>query len=304
MVAISPPTAAATAAAAGAGNELVAPRSYLGEVRVRFFRKHAGVVALGTLALLVALAALAPLIAPYDPIAGSATQRLLPIGHPAHVLGTDEQGRDIISRLLWGGRVSLVTGFVPVLIATTLGTAIGATAGYVRGVLGMALMRTMDMFYAFPAIMLAIGITASLGAGAGSTMIAISVVFIPSIARVAEAATRKVYILEYIEAARLSGASTPRIIVSQLLANIFNPIFIYASGLIGLSIVIASGLSFLGMGAKPPTPEWGFMLNSLRGAIYQQPLVAILPGLLVFIVSMSCNIVSDSLRDALDIRDA
>jgi peptide/nickel transport system permease protein len=168
----------------------------------------------------------------------------------------------------------------------------------------MALMRTMDMFYAFPAIMLAIGITASLGAGAVSTMIAISVVFIPSIARVAEAATRKVYILEYIEAARLSGASTPRIIVSQLLANIFNPIFIYASGLIGLSIVIASGLSFLGMGAKPPTPEWGFMLNALRGAIYQQPLVAILPGLLIFIVSMSCNIVSDSLRDALDIRDA
>src|SRR6185295_1040945 len=115
-----------------------------------------------------------------------------PIGHPAHLLGTDEQGRDILSRLIWGGQVSLLTGFIPVIVATTVGTAIGATAGYVRGILGAALMRTMDMFYAFPAIMLAIGITASLGAGAFSTIIAISIVFIPSISRVAEAATRKV----------------------------------------------------------------------------------------------------------------
>jgi len=305
MVAISPPIGAPTpAAAAGGGADIVAPRSYLGEVRTRFLRKRAGVIALMMLGLLVVLSALAPVLAPYDPLVGSATQRLLPVGHAAHILGTDEQGRDILSRLLWGGRVSLLTGFIPVIIATTVGTAIGATAGYVRGILGAALMRTMDMFYAFPAIMLAIGITASLGAGAVSTIIAISVVFIPSISRVAESATRKVIFLEYIEAARLSGASTPRIIVSQLLANIFNPIFIYASGLIGLSIVIASGLSFLGMGAKPPTPEWGYMLNSLRGAIYQQPLVTALPGLLIFIVSMSCNIVSDSLRDALDIRDA
>jgi peptide/nickel transport system permease protein len=303
MVAIAP-TAGAQAAAVTASLDVVAPRSYLGEVLARFFRKRAGVVALVMLGLLVLMALLAPILSPYDPIVGSAAQRLRPIGTAGHLLGTDELGRDILSRLVWGGRISLLTGFIPVVIATTIGTAIGATAGYVRGALGMALMRTMDMFYAFPAIMLAIGITASLGAGAISTIIAISVVFIPSIARVAEAATRRVIFLEYIEAARLSGASTPRIIFSQLLANIFNPIFVYASGLIGLSIVIASGLSFLGMGAKPPTPEWGYMLNSLRGAIYSQPIVAALPGLLIFLVSMSCNIVSDALRDALDIRDA
>jgi peptide/nickel transport system permease protein len=200
--------------------------------------------------------------------------------------------------------VSLLTGLIPVLIATTIGTAIGSTAGYARGVLGAVLMRTMDMFYAFPAIMLAIAIAASLGPGSKNSIIAISIVLIPPISRVAEAATRRVIFVEYIEAARLSGASTARIIFSQVLANIFNPIFVYASGLIGLSIVSASGLSFLGMGAKPPTPEWGFMLNSLRGAIYVQPWVAALPGLLIFLTSMSCNIVSDAFRDALDIRDA
>jgi peptide/nickel transport system permease protein len=165
-------------------------------------------------------------------------------------------------------------------------------------------MRTMDMLYAFPAIMLAIAISASLGPGVTNSVLAISMVFIAPISRVAEAATRRVIFLEYIEAARLSGASTACILLSQVLPNIFNPIFVYASGLIGLSIVIASGLSFLGMGARPPVPEWGFMLNSLRGAIYVQPWVAVLPGFLIFVTSMSCNMMSDALRDALDIKDA
>ena len=137
-----------------------------------------------------------------------------------------------------------------------------------------------------------------------NSVLAISVVFIAPISRVAEAATRRVIFLEYIDAARLSGASTARILMSQVLPNIFNPIFVYASGLIGLSIVVASGLSFLGMGARPPVPEWGFMLNSLRGAIYVQPWVAALPGFLIFATSMSCNMMSDALRDALDIKDA
>jgi peptide/nickel transport system permease protein len=152
--------------------------------------------------------------------------------------------------------------------------------------------------------MLAIAVAASLGPGVSNSILAISIVFVPPISRVAEAATRKVVFLEYIEAARLSGAGTMRTVVSQVLPNIFNPIFVYASGLVGLSIVIASGLSFLGLGATPPTPEWGFMLNSLRGAIYTQPWVAALPGLLIFATSMSCNLLSDALRDALDIKDA
>jgi peptide/nickel transport system permease protein len=301
MVAIAPTTTPGTSPVPA---ESVAARSYLGEVRARFLRKRAGVAALGVLGLLIIMAVAAPLLAPYDPTVGAATARLRSVGTAGHLLGTDEQGRDILSRLLWGGQISLVTGFVPVVIATTIGTMIGATAAYMRGVVGAVLMRGMDMLYAFPAIMLAIAIAASLGPGSVNTILAISVVFVPPVARIAEAATKRVIFLEYIEAARLSGASTPRILFSQVLANIFNPIFVYASGLVGLSIVVASGLSFLGMGAKPPTPEWGFMLNSLRGAIYVQPVVAALPGLLIFITSMSCNIVSDALRDALDIKDA
>ena len=283
--------------------DAVAPRSYLTEVRTRFFHNRAGVSAVSMLVLLAVAAMVAPLLSPYDPLIGNATRRLLPIGSAGHLLGTDEQGRDMLTRLLYGGRLSLLNGMLPVIVATVIGTAIGATAGYLRGPVGAVLMRTMDMLYAFPAIMLAIAISASLGPGAKNSVLAISVVFIPPISRVAEAATRRVIFLEYIDAARLSGASTARILMSQVLPNIFNPIFVYASGLIGLSIVVASGLSFLGMGARPPVPEWGFMLNSLRGAIYVQPWVAALPGFLIFATSMSCNMMSDALRDALDIKD-
>ena len=282
----------------------VAPRSYLAEVRTRFVHNRAGMIAVSALVLLAGAAILAPLLSPYDPLMGNATRRLLPIGSAAHPLGTDEQGRDMLTRLLYGGRLSLFTGMLPVIVATIIGTAIGATAGYLGGPVGAVLMRTMDMLYAFPAIMLAIAISASLGPGVTNSVLAISVVFIAPISRVAEAATRRVIFLDYIEAARLSGASTACILRSQVLPNIFNPIFVYASGLIGLSIVIASGLSFLGMGARPPVPEWGFMLNSLRGAIYVQPWVAALPGFLIFATSMSCNMISDALRDALDIKDA
>ncbi len=284
-------------------DSLVAPRSYLGEVRVRFMRKRAGVAAVGVLVAIAVTAVAAPVLTSYDPLAGKATERLLSIGTAGHLLGTDEQGRDMLTRLLHAGRLSLLTGITPVVIATVVGTAVGATAGYVRGVIGALLMRTMDMLYAFPAIMLAIAVAASLGPGVKNSILAISIVFIPPISRVAEAATRRVIFLEYIEAARLTGASTPRIIVSQVLANIFNPIFVYASGLVGLSIVIASGLSFLGLGAKPPTPEWGYMLNNLRGAIYTEPWVAALPGFFIFVTSMAFNVLSDALRDALDIKD-
>jgi peptide/nickel transport system permease protein len=280
----------------------VQPHSYLAEVRTRFFRNKAGVAALAVLCFLGLAALVGPLFAS-NPLVGQATQRLQPIGAAGHLLGTDELGRDMLSRLLSGGRISLITGFVPVLIATVIGTMIGATAGYMRGFVGSALMRTMDMFYALPAIMLAIAISASLGPGMKNSIIAIAAVFIPPMARVAESATRQVVHLEYIEAARASGASTLQILRHEILANIFNPIFVYASGLIGLSIVIASGLSFLGLGSAPPQPEWGYMLNSLRGAIYTQPWIAALPALLIFVTSMACNIVSDALRDALDIKE-
>jgi peptide/nickel transport system permease protein len=165
-------------------------------------------------------------------------------------------------------------------------------------------MRSLDMFYGLPAILLAIAIGASLGPGLLNVIISVSIVYVAPIARVAEAATRRAMVDEYIEAARLSGAGTPAIIFSELLPNIFNPIFVYAAGLVGLSMIIASSLSFLGLGSRPPTPEWGYMLNSLRPVIYVNPEVVALPGLMIFITSIAFNTLSDALRDAMDIKSS
>jgi peptide/nickel transport system permease protein len=279
----------------------VPPRSYWDEVLSRLQRDRTALLSIGLLALIAAAALLAPLLALPDPLQGDVAARLQPIGSADHLLGTDEQGRDILSRLLYGGRLSLLTGIIPVLVATLLGTLVGAVAAYVGRLPGAVLMRVMDMSYAFPAILLAIAVTASLGPGVSNSIIALSIVFVP-ISRVAESATRQIIVQEYIEAARLSGASTLEVIRDQVLPNVFSPIFIYASGLVGLSIIIASGLSFLGLGATPPTPEWGAMLNSLRPSIYVQPAIVALPGALIFLTSIAFNLLSNSLRDALDVR--
>jgi peptide/nickel transport system permease protein len=265
-------------------------------------QNRTGIVSLGVLLLLAASAIFAPLLTPYDPTVGVPADRLLPIGSSGHWLGTDEQGRDMLTRLLYGGRLSLIAGLAPVLVATVIGTTLGALAGYLKGAIAAVIMRAMDMLYAFPAVLLAIAVSASLGPGLTNVIIAMSVVYIAPLARVAEAATRRVAVSEFIEAARLTGAGTPKILFTQVLANIFSPIFVYASGLVGLSIVIAASLSFLGLGVSPPAAEWGFMLNSLRGTIYVNPWVAALPGLFIFITSISFNMLADSIRDSLDVR--
>lgn len=282
----------------------VAPRSYFADVRTRLLHNRAGLISSSVLAVLIVACASAVLLSPYDPNIGEVVDRLQPIGSPDHILGTDEQGRDMLSRLLWGGQLSLLAGFAPVLIASAIGTALGAFAGYVGGDLRSLLMRSLDMFYGLPAILLAIAIGASLGPGLLNVIISVSIVYIAPIARVAEAATRRAMVDEYIEAARLSGASTPAIILTQLLPNIFNPIFVYAAGLVGLSMIIASSLSFLGLGSRPPTPEWGYMLNALRPTIYVNPWVVALPGLMIFITSIAFNTLSDAIRDAMDIKTA
>ncbi|MCK9496659.1 MAG: ABC transporter permease [Dehalococcoidia bacterium] len=297
------PTFTGTAAEAWRERDVPArPESYLQAARRRFMQNRVGLAALGVLGMLVLSAILAPWLTTHDPTVGVPAERLLPIGSAGHVLGTDEQGRDMLTRLLYGGRLSLIAGLVPVLIATSIGTTLGAVAGYLGGWVAAVIMRTMDMFYAFPTVLLAIAVSASLGPGLKNVIIAMTIVYIAPIARVAEAATRKVVVAEFIEAARLTGASTVRILFTQVLANIFSPIFVYASGLVGLSIVIAASLSFLGLGVAPPAAEWGFMLNALRGTIYVNPWVAALPGLFIFAVSISFNMLADAIRDALDVK--
>src|SRR5215470_13385272 len=279
-----------------------APMSYWRTVGWRLARDPATIVA-GSLLVLIALSALlAPWLAPYDPNAGSIRLRLAPVGAPAHVLGTDEQGRDMLSRLLWGGRMTLVAGLTPVLVAFVLGSGLGVLAGYLGGLTNMLIMRTMDIFYAFPAVLLAIAISGALGPGLANTVIALSIVFVPRVVRVAESATVQVQGLEYIAAARASGAGVAAIVRHHLLANVLGPILVFSSTQVSLSIILAAGLSFLGLGVTPPAAEWGLMLNTLRQSIYVNALVPALPGLAIFITSMAFNLFSDGLRDAMEIR--
>ena len=257
----------------------------------------------GFLLLLIFLSAIfAPLVAPADPYATSMIRRLKPIGYPNHLLGTDELGRDMLSRLLYGGRLSLFMGITPVLNALVVGGCLGLLAGFLGGRINMLIMRTMDVFYAFPSVLLAIAISGALGAGVVNAIVSLTVVFIPPIARITESVTTQVRNLDYVEAARASGAGAFTIIRVHVLSNVLGPVFIYATSLISVSIILASGLSFLGLGTEPPQPEWGLMLNTLRQSIYVSPYVAALPGAMIFMTSLSFNLLSDGLRSAMDVR--
>ncbi len=279
-----------------------APRSYWRTVAGRLLQDRATLVA-GALLLLIALSAvLAPWIAPHDPSAGAIRLRLAEVGTPSHLLGTDEQGRDMLSRLLWGGRMTLLAGLTPVVVAFLVGTLLGVIAGYAGGLANTLVMRTMDVFYAFPAVLLAIAISGALGPGLPNTLISLSIVFVPRVVRVAESATVQVKGLEYVAAAKASGASIWQILRHHLLANVLGPVLVFSSTQVSLSIILAAGLSFLGLGVTPPAAEWGLMLNTLRQSIYVNAVVPALPGLAIFVTSMAFNLVSDGLRDAMEIR--
>ena len=257
---------------------------------------------LGVVLLLFVMAILAPWIVPRDPFATSVMLRLRPIGSEGLPLGSDELGRDMLSRLILGSRLSLFIGITPVFIAFFIGSAIGITAGYLGGWVNTVIMRTIDVFYAFPSVLLAIALSGALGAGIGNALLSLTVVFIPPIARVAESVSTQLRSREFIDAARLSGANTLTIVRVHVLGNVLGPIFVYATSLISVSMILASGLSFLGLGVRPPEPEWGLMLNTLRTAIYVQPWVAALPGLMIFITSLAFNTLADGLRSAMDLQ--
>ncbi|WP_051792183.1 ABC transporter permease [Amycolatopsis jejuensis] len=280
----------------------VAPVRRSAEIARRIRRDPVAMVAVVVLALLVLSAIFAPWLTGYDPNVVAVGDRLRPLGTAGHLLGTDELGRDMLTRLLYGGRLSLTTGIVPVAVAAVAGTLLGAFIAYVGGTVGAALGRVLDMSYAFPAILIGIAVTASLGPGVVNSLLALSLAFIPPVARVAESATRQVMVEEYLEAARLSGARWWQVLLHHVLPTIAGPVFVYAASLVGLSISVGAGLSFLGLGAPPPTAEWGAMLNSLRDALYTVPVVVALPGLFIFLASAGFNILSDSFRDALDVR--
>ena len=259
-------------------------------------------ISAGGLLVLIIAAVFAPWLAPADPFKASMLKRLLPIGSPGYLLGTDELGRDMLTRLMYGGRLSLLMGIVPVFSAFFIGTTLGLFAGYLGGRVNMVIMRTLDIFYAFPSVLLAVAISGALGPGLSNSLIALTLVFVPQIVRVAESVTTQVRQLDYIEAARMSGASAFSIIRVHVLGNVLGPVFVYATGLLSVSMILASGLSFLGLGVKPPEPEWGLMLNTLRSAIYNKPFIAALPGAFIFLTSIAFNLLADGVRSAMDIK--
>jgi peptide/nickel transport system permease protein len=265
-------------------------------------QERLAMISAAVLLVLILAAVFAPWIAPADPFKASMLKRLMPIGSPGNILGTDELGRDMLTRLMYGGRLSLIMGIVPVFSAFCIGTSLGLVAGYVGGTLNMIIMRVLDIFYAFPSVLLAVAISGALGPGLSNSLIALTLVFVPQIVRVAESVTTQVRQLDYIEAARMSGASNYSIISMHILANVLGPVFVYATGLLSVSMILASGLSFLGLGVKPPEPEWGLMLNTLRSAIYNKPLIAALPGVFIFITSIAFNLLADGVRSAMDIK--
>lgn len=279
-----------------------ASRGYWKSVGRRLRRDPVTLICAGTLVLIVVASLAAPWLGLADPYKTSMIRRLLPIGSPNHLLGTDELGRDMLARLVYGGRLSLFMGVTPVVCALLIGGLLGITAGFVGSRTNMLIMRVMDVFYAFPSVLLAISLSGAMGAGTENTLLSLTLVFIPPVCRVSESVTTQVRGFDFVDAARASGAGTLTIVRVHVLGNVLGPILVYATSLISVAIILAAGLSFLGLGVKPPEPEWGLMLNTLRQAIYVNPVLAALPGVMIFITSICFNLMSDGLRAAMDVK--
>lgn len=252
--------------------------------------------------IIVALAALVgPLLYPYDPIKPDYLATLAPPSW-AHPLGTDDLGRDILARIIAGARISLLVGCVSVGSAIIFGTSIGIMAGFYGGWISMGLMRIMDVLFAFPPVLLALGITAVLGPSLTNAMLAISVVYLPIFARLARAQTLVVRDQAFTESDRAMGFSDLSIMLHAILPNIMAPLIVQASLLFGDAIITESYLSFLGLGTQPPQPSWGAMLKNAIGFLTLAPWMAWFPGLAIFVAVLGLNLVGDGLRDHLDPR--
>jgi peptide/nickel transport system permease protein len=257
---------------------------------------------LALVAALVSLSLAAPLLPLPDPYTTDLAQRLLPAGSPGHLLGTDQLGRDLLSRLVWGTRTSLAVGFLAVLVAALLGTLIGLVGGYFRGFTDTLLMRGIDVLLAFPYLLLALAIVAALGPGLRNAMIAIAVVNIPFFARTVRGTVLGLAGREFVDAARLSGAGHGAILFRELLPNVLPVVVIMMSTNLGWMILETAGLSFLGLGAQPPTADLGSMLGTGRELLTTAPRVAVLPGVVILVLVVGINLVGDGLRDLLDPR--
>jgi ABC-type dipeptide/oligopeptide/nickel transport system permease subunit len=267
----------------------------------RYRTNRSAVVGGGMLVLFLVVAVGAPWIATHDPLAQDLYGRL---SAPSweHPFGTDDFGRDILSRVIYGSRISLKIGIAAVTVALSLGTVIGLVAGYKGGVVDQVLMRVMDVMLAFPSILLAIVIVAVLGPGLNHAMLAVGIVAIPQYARLVRASTLSVREADYVQALRALGAGDVRIVATAVLPNCLAPLIVQATLGLATSILDAAGLSFLGLGAQPPIPEWGAMLSGGRELILSAPWVLTYPGCAIFVTVLSFNLLGDGLRDTFDPR--
>ena len=243
-------------------------------------------ISAGWVGLLVVLFLFRDVIA-VDPSAVDALKRLAWPLSAGHWLGTDALGRDVFARIVYGTPYSLAFGLVPTAIATVIGGGLGLLAGYGGRFANILIMRFMDIFYAFPPILIALAIISALGSGFLNCIVALIIVLVPPITRVTESATARIAGLPFIEAAELAGADGSRIAAVQILPNVLPPVLAYVTSIIGIMIIYGAGLSFLGLGVATPTPEWGLMLNELRTAMFINPIVAALPGAFIFVTSLA-----------------
>ena len=257
-----------------------------------------GVVVLGAVVL---MAVLAPLLAPYDPLKQDLSN-ILAAPNAQHVFGTDNNGRDVLSRVIWGTRVSLIAGLVSVALAVLVGCSLGLAAGFWGGRVDGVLMRMIDAVLSFPALVLALALGAVLGAGLGGVLIALGVVYTPTFARLMRGQVLSIRERDYVQAARVLGGADWWILLRHILPNASTPIVVQASLSVGFAILAEASLSFLGLGVQPPEPSWGSMINTGRGYLQQAPWMVFGPGAALFLTILGLNFVGDAVRDALDPR--
>ncbi len=277
------------------------PSSLWRDAARRLRRDKAALAGLAVVALLLLIALFAPVLAPHPPNDQSFRIKLQ-APSAGHIFGTDEFGRDIFSRVLYGSRIALRVGLLPVVIALVFGVSLGLVAGYYGGMVDQVVMRLIDVLLAFPWLLLAIGIMAILGPGINNVIVAVAIVYVPAFARIVRGSVLSIKAKEYVEAARAIGQPDARIMTRHVLANAWAPIIVQATLSIGQAIIYAAGLSFIGLGTQPPGSDWGVMLASGREYLRDGPWLGIFPGLAILVTVLAFNMFGDGLRDALDPR--
>lgn len=271
---------------------------------LKFSSNTLAMVGLAILIGLILMAIFAPFLAPHDPFVQDLGNRLQPIGTPGHLLGTDSLGRDILSRVIYGSRITLYIVGLVAIVAPVMGLLVGTVAGYAGGLVDAVLMRVTDIFLAFPKLVLALAFVAALGAGIENAVIALSLTSWPPYARIARAETLTIRSSDFISAIRLQGAGPIRIITRHIWPLCISSLIVRVTLDMAGIILAAAGLGFLGLGAQPPSPEWGLMISSGSDFILNHWWVATVPGIAIFIVSLAFNLLGDGLRDVLDPKDA